>query len=72
MRQLHKLADTLGVTIEYLDETVFSISFDDLLKDRKAQIVFRNWIKLSSKGRQELANFACCLVQQEDKRIKGG
>jgi transcriptional regulator with XRE-family HTH domain len=68
MGQLHKLADALGVTIDYLVGDSIQVSFNDLSKDKQAQIVFRGWGKLSAKGRQQLADFAHFLEQQEEKR----
>ena len=66
MGQLHKLANALGTTIDYLVGDSTQMSFDDFLKDSQALVVFRGWGKLSARQRQQLANFARFLEQQEE------
>jgi transcriptional regulator with XRE-family HTH domain len=68
MGQLHKLADALGATIDYLAGDNIQMSFDDFLKDKQAQVVFRGWGKLSHRRKQELANFAHYLELQEEEK----
>jgi len=70
MGQLHKLADALGATIDYLAGDSIQMSFDDVLKDKQAQTVFRGWGKLSLRRRQELADFARYLEQQDEQEGK--
>ena len=68
MGQLHKLADALGATIDYLAGDSIQMSFDDLLRDKKAQVVFRGWGSLSTAQKQQLAELVRFFEQQEEKK----
>ena len=66
MGQLQKLADVLGTTIDYLTGDSVQMSFGDFSKNKDVQTVFRGWGKLSARSRQQLADFARFLEQQEE------
>ena len=68
MGQLRKLADALGITIDYLAGDSIQMSFDDLRKDKQAQVVFRGWGKLSATEKQQLAD----LVRFFEQRVSKG
>ncbi len=68
MGQLHKLADALEATIDYLAGDSIQMSFDDLLRDKKAQVVFRGWGSLSAAQKQQLADLVRFFEQQEEKK----
>lgn len=67
MGQLQKLAEALGTTIDYLAGDSAQMSFDDLQKDRQAQVVFRGWGKLSENQKRQLADFARFLEAETSK-----
>jgi transcriptional regulator with XRE-family HTH domain len=67
MNQLHKLADALGATIDYLAGDSVQMSFDDILREKPAQIVFRGWGKLSAAEKQQLANLVRFFEREASK-----
>ena len=71
MGQLHKLADALGATIDYLAGDSIQMSFDDFLRDKQAQVVFRGWGKLSAAEKEQLANLVRFFEQEASKGKAG-
>lgn len=67
MGQLHKLANALGATIDYLAGDNIQMSFDDFLRDKQGQVVFRGWGKLSTANKQQLADLVRFFEQQVSK-----
>ena len=67
MGQLQKIADALGVTIDYLARDSIQMSFDDLSKDKQAQVVFRGWGKLSAAEKKQSADLVRFFEQQASK-----
>jgi transcriptional regulator with XRE-family HTH domain len=65
--QLRKLADTLEATIDYLAGDSIQMSFDDFLKDKQAQVVFRGWGSLSVAQKQQLAGLVRYFEQETSK-----
>lgn len=68
MGQLRKIADALGISIDYLSGDSIQMSFDDLRKDKQAQVVFRGWGKMSAAQKEQLSN----LVRFFEQETKGG
>ena len=67
MGQLQKLAEALGTTIDYLAGDSMQMSFDDILKDKQAQVVFRGWGDLSAADKEHLAKLVSFFVQEASK-----
>ena len=70
MEQLRKIADALGVTIDYLAGDNLQMSFDDLSKDKQAQVVFRGWGKMSVGEKQQLADLVSFFEQRASKEAE--
>lgn len=68
MSQLQKLAAALETTLDYLVGDNIQMSFDDILRDKHAQVVFRGWGKLSVAEKQQLANLVRFFEQQEENK----
>lgn len=67
MGQLRKLAEALGTTIDYLAGDNVQMSFDDFLRDKQAQVVFRGWGKLSTAEKEQLAKLVRFFEQEASK-----
>ncbi|MBI4283549.1 MAG: helix-turn-helix transcriptional regulator [Chloroflexi bacterium] len=70
MRILHRLAGTLGTTIDYLAGDSTQMSFDDLMRDNQARVVFRGWGKLSAADKEQLARLVRFFEQEASKGEK--
>ena len=63
---LKRLADTLGVTVDYLVGQTNTLTPDDIVRsDPDAARIFRGYEKLSAEGREQLKNFIHFLEEQE-------
>ena len=67
MGQLHKLADALGTTIDYLVGDSIQMPFDDLRRDKQAQVVFRGWGQLSTSEKEQIARLVRFFEQEASK-----
>lgn len=67
MGQLKKLADALGTTIDYLVGDSIQMSFEDFMREKPAQRVFRGWGKLSAAQKEQLANLVRFFEQEASK-----
>jgi transcriptional regulator with XRE-family HTH domain len=67
MGQLRKLAEALGTTIDYLAGDSVQMSFDDFLRDKQAQVVFRGWGKLSAAQKEQLSNLVRFFEQEASR-----
>lgn len=69
MGQLKKLAEALGTTIDYLVGDSIEMSFEDFLRDKQAQVIFRGWEKLSAAEKEQLADLVGYFEQKAAKRL---
>ena len=65
---LEKLANTLGVSMDYLTGAADDLSFDDLRRDSRAQAIFAGYQELSEDGREQLANFLQYIAELDRER----
>lgn len=65
---LEKLAEALGVSMDYLTGAKDDLSFDDLRRDSRAQAIFAGYQELSEDGREQLANFLRYIAELDKER----
>jgi len=69
---LRKLAEALGVTVDYLVGKTDKLSPNDVLRsDPTAKYIFRGYEKLSATEREQLKNFVRFLEEQDKKKKRG-
>jgi transcriptional regulator with XRE-family HTH domain len=67
--KLKGLAQTLGVTVDFLVGKKERMEFNDALAaDENAKIIFRGYEKLPDERRKQLRDFVNWLIEQEKKR----
>lgn len=63
---LRRLAEALGVTVDYLVGRTPELTPDDIVRsDPDAQFIFRGYEKLSSSAREQLKDFVRFLEERE-------
>jgi transcriptional regulator with XRE-family HTH domain len=66
---LRKLAEALGVTMDYLIREEEKPSFDEVLRDDEVgQAIFRGYEELDGQGRDQLKSFTDWLNEQRKKK----
>jgi len=69
---LKRLAEALGVTVDYLVGKNDKLTPKDIVhSDPDAQYIFRGYDKLSAKGKEQLKDFVGFLNRQEKKEKRG-
>lgn len=70
---LRKLAEALGVTMDYLLREEEKPSFDEVLRDDEiGQAIFRGYEELDDQGRDQLKSFTDWLSEQRKKKSESG
>jgi len=70
---LRKLAEALGVTMDYLLREEERPSFDEVLRDDKVgQAIFRGYEELDEQGRDQLKSLTEWLNEEAKKRKESG
>jgi transcriptional regulator with XRE-family HTH domain len=70
---LRKLAEALGVTMDYLIREEEKPSFDEVLRDDEVgQAIFRGYEELDGQGRDQLKSFTDWLNEQRKKKSESG
>lgn len=70
---LRKLAEALGVTMDYLLREEEKPSFDEILRDDKVgQAIFRGYEELDDQGRDQLKSFTDWLSEEAKKKREAG
>ena len=70
---LRKLAEALGVTMDYLLREEENPSFDEVLRDDKlGQAIFRGYEVLDDQGREQLKSFTDWLNEEAKKKREAG
>lgn len=70
---LRKLAEALGVTMDYLLREEEKPSFDEVLRDDEVgQAIFRGYEELDEQGRDQLKSFTDWLNEQRKKKSESG
>ena len=70
---LRKLAEALGVTMDYLLREEEKPSFDEVLRDDEVgQSIFRGYEELDDQGRDQLKSFTDWLNEQRKKKSESG
>jgi transcriptional regulator with XRE-family HTH domain len=70
---LRKLAEALGVTMDYLLREEEKPSFDEVLRDDEVgQAIFRGYEELDDQGRDQLKSFTDWLSEQRKKKSESG
>jgi transcriptional regulator with XRE-family HTH domain len=70
---LRKLAEALGVTMDYLLREEEKPSFDEILReDEVGQAIFRGYEELDDQGRGQLKSFTDWLNEQSKKKRDAG
>ena len=69
---LRKLAEALGVTVDYLVDKTDKLSPSDIVEsDPTAKYIFRGYENLSATQREQLKNFVDFLEKQDKKKGRG-
>jgi len=69
---LRRLAEALGVTVDYLVGRTDELTPDDIVRsDPDAQVIFRGYEKLSASAREQLKDFVRFLEERERERKEG-
>ena len=70
---LRKLAEALGVTMDYLLREEEKPSFDEVLRDDEVgQAIFRGYEELDDQGRDQLKSFTDWLNEEAKKKREAG